>query len=168
VAALLLVGCGGSSSSSSSTSNPSQRDGSPRQSADSGQAAKGSSAKLVKHTGIAFGIFKREIYMPYKAGKFTNRGHHKLALAKARAAVAASLREVVQAKQAAQGTTALRKLFIPLGALEVSLSGLASQLKHGRSDRLDIQAANTTIAGIKAAGSSSGLRITEQAQPAAS
>jgi hypothetical protein len=120
----------------------------------------------VLHAGLAFGIFRRDVYKPFKAGKFGDIREHKLALARARAATAVALREVVQAKQAAQATTALRKLFIPLGGLEVTLSSLAGELRHGRTDRLDIQSANSTIAGIDAAGSVSGMRILGRTQAA--
>jgi hypothetical protein len=193
LAALLLAGCGGSSGSSSSSSQstapPSGTTPSSGTSAaathtgsrasrsapahgatrDHARAAapepKGSSRTFLAHAGVAFGIFERDVYKPFKAGKLSDPSHHRVMISRARAATLLALSEVVQAKQAAGTTTALRKLFIPLGGLEVTLSTLATQFKHGHLDRFDIRSANSTIAAVNAAGSLSGLRIIERTQP---
>jgi hypothetical protein len=127
--------------------------------------SKATSRTFLAHAGLAFGIFQHDVYKPFKAGQFRDPQHQRQTLARARTATLLALNEVVRAKQAAETTTALRKLFIPLGGLEVTLSTLATQFKHGHLDPLDIRSANSTIAGIDAAGSLSGLRIVEHTQP---
>ena len=82
---------------------------------------------------------------------------------KAGAAGLIAYHEVTQAKQAAQGSAALRELFAPLAALGATLSGLGDKLNRGRLNPAQIESANSAIAGIKQDGSSSGLDITERA-----
>ncbi len=123
-------------------------------------------AGFLHHAGLAFGIFHRQVYEPYRAGRLVF-GHSKLVWAGAETATAVTLREVTAAKQASQRAAGLRVLFFPLGALQVTLLGLEKQLRRGHTDATDIRSANSTILGIDRAASQSGLRIVDEIPAAA-
>jgi hypothetical protein len=152
--ALLSAGCGSSSSgagSSSSNRTPTTA------------TTPAARAKFVGHAGLAFGAFHRYVYHAFKTGSLGSRAQHNAAVVKAEAAVTAAAREVMLAKQAATGSTALRKLFAPLAALEPTLRGLATRLSHGHLTAADIKSANGQIAGVEQIGSAAGVRIFERA-----
>jgi hypothetical protein len=119
-------------------------------------------ATFVGHAGLAFGIFHRYVYAPFRAGSLERPGRHKVVLAKAGAAAAAAAHEVVLAKQKAGQSTALRKLFGPLAALVPTLGGLATSLDRGHSDAAQIKLANGAIANIEKTGSVGGVKIAER------
>jgi hypothetical protein len=106
-------------------------------------------------TNLALTTFNQRVYRPFK----THRLNGKAALTEAGAAAMATLREVLQAKQQATGGTAVRELFAPLAALSATLKPLATNLRRGRPDPSDIQAANGAIAGIERQAAASGLKI---------
>jgi hypothetical protein len=154
--ALLATGCGGSSSATRSSSTTVHRPP-PTPTSPSERAT------FVGHAGLAFGTFHRYVYKPFKAGNLHNAAHNKVAFAKAAAATAATAHEVVAAKAAAGASTALRKLFAPLAALVPTLSGLATNLKHGHPDPADTKDANRAIASVEQIGSAAGVKISERA-----
>ena len=118
-------------------------------------------ASFLARTGTAFGTFHRYVYAPFTAGSLTgSRG--RAALAKAQAAVLSLSREVSKAKGAAEGSAALRKLFVPLAALQASAGTLAAHLARGRTDSVDIESINRAITNIKVIGLSSGVHIIER------
>jgi hypothetical protein len=176
--AAALAACGGSTGSSgsgstgsfgsagSASSSPGSSSASVRR-PGSQKVSKGQAVGFLQHAGRAFGIFHQQVYAPFKSGGL-NPSQHKLVLSTAGTAASVALREVVAAKQAAQGATGLRELFFPLGALEVNLTGIEKQLKRGHADPMDIRSANSTILNINAALSRSGLRIVDEIPPAAS
>ena len=106
-------------------------------------------------TGLAFTTFNQRVYRPF----MTHRLNGKAALTKASAAAMATLKEVLRAKQQATGGTAVRELLAPLAALSATLKPLATNLRRGRPDPSDIQAANGAIASIERQAAASGLKI---------
>jgi hypothetical protein len=174
--AAAIAGCGGSSGSSGSKSAGGFTLSGLRQASynPASHAARSSGYKrkvpqrvsrraaagFLRHAALAFGIFHRQVYEPYKSGQLNFR-HQKLIWARAEAATSVTLREVTAAKEASQREAALRVLFFPLGALQVTLLNLEKQLKRGRTDAMDIRSANSTILSIDAAASRSGLRIVD-------
>jgi hypothetical protein len=106
-------------------------------------------------TNFAFTTFNQRVYRPF----MTHRLNGKPALTKAGAAALATLNAVLQAKQKATRGTAVRELFAPLAALSATLKPLATNLRRGRPDPMDIQAANGTIASIERQAAVSGLKI---------
>jgi hypothetical protein len=154
---LLGAGCGGSSSSSSASGSAGARH---TQSVATSPAAM---AKFVGHAGLAFGIFHRYVYKPFRAGALNDAVQPKLAFTKAGAAAAAASREVVLAKQDAQGSTALRKLYAPLAGLVPTLGNVAGRLDRGHPDPGGIKMTNGAIASIKQTARAAGVRIPERA-----
>lgn len=171
----VLVGCGGSTRSSKSAltayglqpasyGSGLHSDGTAR---SSGFQRKGpqrvsrrAGAGFLRHAGLAFGIFQRDVYVPFKSGQLNSR--HKLVLATAATATSVTLREVTAAKEAAGGPPGLRALFFPLGALQINLISIEKRLKRGHADPTDIRAANSIIRSIDTAASQSGLRIVDE------
>ena len=124
-------------------------------------------ARFTGHAGLAFGIFHRYVYEPLTGQTLKNPGQRKRALAKASAAATAATRQVVLAKRNAEQSTALRKLFGPLAALEPTFASVAKTLHEGHRDGAGIRSANGAIANIEQSGSVGGVKIAERA-PAAS
>lgn len=123
-------------------------------------------SKFETHAGLAFGIFRRYVYKPFRAGAFNGPTQGKLAFEKAAAASLSAFHEVTLAKLAAQRSTVLRELYAPMAELQLTLSSLANRLKRNHPDRADIEATNGTIASILKSASSSGVKIAESATPA--
>lgn len=120
-------------------------------------------ARFVGHAGVAFGAFHRYVYVPFRSGSLVNPAHQRVAAVKAGAAIAAATREIMLAKQAAVGSTALRKLYGPLTSLEPTLRTLATNLQRGHVNPAAIRSANGEIAGVEQIGSAAGVRIFERA-----
>ncbi|MBV8948161.1 MAG: hypothetical protein JOZ95_22235 [Solirubrobacterales bacterium] len=114
------------------------------------------------HAGLAFGIFHRYVY-PLKGETLKTRAQRQRAYAKARAAASAAARQVVLAKENGVQSTALRKLFGPLAALEPMLGSVARGLGRGHFDAAGVSSTNAAIAYIEHSGSIGGVKIVERA-----
>jgi len=119
--------------------------------------------KFLIHAGLAFGAFHRYLYKPLREGDFSRPLQHKLALVKAAAAVAFIVHELRIAREDAQASAVLRRLFSPLGALAGSVGALAAGLKAGHPDGTAVSSANGAIGSIESLASSAGARVTEHA-----
>lgn len=151
--ALTAVGCGGSSASrSNSAARTGQTKTTPTSAAER--------AHFLGLAGPGLGIFHRYVYLPFKHGSLSA---NKAAMARAGTAAAAAAREVELAKEAAAGSTALRKLFAPLAAVVPTLTAVSARLNHGHPAPADIKAANAAIAGLEQAAAASGVPIRERA-----
>lgn len=152
VGALLLAGCG---SSASSTSNgPS---GTPAAQSQTRFAK----TKFVLHAGLAFGVFHRWIYKPYKAGTLQHPLLHKLAFVKALAAGGVVLHEVRLALQDARSSKLLSKVVVPLTAMAGSVTAIRAALRNHGVDAGAINSAEDSIRRAGAASRSAGQPITE-------
>ena len=160
VAALALVpsGCGGSSGTRSpatdASSAPVHRTVTPTTRAEL--------ARFTRHAGLAFGIFHRYVYGPVTGGAPKSPARRERAFANASAAASAAAHEIGLAKRNASQSTALRKLFGPLAALQPTLAGVATALERGHSDPAGLRAANIAIASIEQSGSVGGVKIAER------
>jgi hypothetical protein len=166
LAALLLVltlafatACGSKSSNSSGAAGG----GAVAQTTTAPQHIRFAKTKFVLHAGLAFGAFHRYIYKPFKAGVFSHPLQHKLELVKAAAAAAFVVHELRIAKEDAQSSALLRKLFSPLTALAATVTGLAAGAKAGHADPAALGSANSAIESIKQGASSAGVHVGEHA-----
>ena len=119
--------------------------------------------KFLIHAGLAFGAFHRYLYKPLREGAFSHPLQHKLALVKAAAAVAFIVHELGIAREDAQASAVLRRLFSPPGALAGSVGALAAGLKAGHPDGTAVSSANGAIGSIESLASSAGARVTGHA-----
>jgi hypothetical protein len=117
--------------------------------------------KFLLHAGLAFGAFHRYVYRPLQEGDFSHPLAHKLALVKAAAAVAFIVHELRIAREDAQASAVLRRLFSPLGALAGSVGALAAGLRAGHPSGTAVSSANGAIDSIKSLASSAGAPVTE-------
>jgi hypothetical protein len=162
VLALLCVSACGSKSSSSAGSEA----GAGTSSAQTAAPAKHirfAKTKFLLHAGLAFGVFHRYIYKPFKAGTFSHPLQHKLALVKAAAAAVFVVHEVRKASEDAQSSALLRKLFSPLTALAASVTALTAGLRAGHADAATLGSANGSIESIEHGASAAGASVRERA-----
>jgi len=165
--ALVLLGAGCGKSSSSGSSQSGSNGG--QASSGSGQAPKKvrfAKTKFVFHAGLAFGAFHRYIYKPFRAGSFSRPLSHKKALLKAAVAALFVVHEVKKAREAAQSSPLLTKLFSPLAALENKVTGLRSSFRGGRAEPAQIDSANSDITSIGQKSASSGAPVRDLPTPA--
>jgi hypothetical protein len=151
VAILAVAGCG-SSKSSSSSGGPSVT------TTGKTHLAK---TKFVIHAGLAFGVFHRWIYKPFKKGDFSHPLRHKVAVIKALAAGAFVVHEVRLARNDARSSKLLSKVILPLTALGGSVALIRSGLKSGHVNSGAVTAANSDISSAKSASSAAGQPISE-------
>lgn len=158
-AALLLAGCGSSTSSSASKA-------SAPASTSPGAASSSSSAvalpTAVLHAGLALGAFHHYIYAPFKSGAFTHGlFKHKIALAKAALAGLFAYHELRLALADAKASPLLSKLLAPFDALLAELASLAARLKGGHVDAGALSSADAQVEGLTSQARRSGFSIAE-------
>jgi hypothetical protein len=147
VSALLVAGCG-----SKSTSN----------SASSAQpTVHFAKTKFLVHAGLAFGVFHRWIYKPFKAGYFSHPLSHKIAFVKGLIAAAFVYHEVKLAREDASHSRLLSKVVLPLASVASAALLIRSALQHHHADAAAINGADASISSAKAASSAAGQPITE-------
>ena len=145
VAALLIGGCGSSShGASSATGNV--------------HFAK---TKFVLHAGLAFGVFHRWIYTPYREGLLSHPLRHKLVFVKAIAAGAFVLHEIKLARADAAHSAILSHVVLPLATVASSVALIHAALTHNHVDAGAIGSANSAISQAHSASSAAGQPITE-------
>jgi hypothetical protein len=151
--ALAFAGCGSSSSSAGGSAPP----------GISAPANKTHFAKtkFLLHAGLAFGVFHRWIYKPFKAGTFTHPLRHKLAFVKALIAGGIVIHEVRLALADARSSKLLSKVVLPLAALGSSVAVVRAALRNHKADAASINAANSSAANASAASRAAGQPITE-------
>ncbi|MBV9943528.1 MAG: hypothetical protein JO262_15490 [Solirubrobacterales bacterium] len=118
-------------------------------------------ARFTGHAGLAFGIFHRYVNS-LKGETLKTRAERKRAFGEASAAASAAAHQVVLAKENAAQSTALRKLFGPLAALQPTLGSVAAALGRGHLDPAEVSSANGAIANIEQAGAVGGVKIVER------
>jgi len=166
LAAFVLLGAGCGSKSSSSGSSQSGSNGGQSSSSQPPKKVRFAKTKFVFHAGLAFGAFHRYIYKPFRAGSFSRPLSHKKALLKAAVAALFVVHEVKKAREAAQSSPLLTKLFSPLAALENKVTGLRSSFRGGRADPAQIDSANSAITSIGQKSASSGAPVRDLPTPA--
>jgi hypothetical protein len=163
--ALLVAGCGKSSttSSTSATGNGTTTSsaGSSGTVCPTSNTTSFAKTKFVLHTGLAFGTFHRYIYKPYKAGTFKKGANGRItAFVKAAATALFIKREVRLATEDVKANPTLCKtLAAPLSKLGAGISGAVSKLKGG--DSSGVEDANSQIADLTSKSSAGGAPITE-------
>ncbi len=108
--------------------------------------------------GSAFGTFHRYVYAPFQSGSLVGN-----AVNRAGSSTSDVLHDVVQAKDAAGGCTAVRALFASLAELTATTNELAVKLEHGQLDSSGIKAVNGQIASIEQDAAATGVPIKEHA-----
>lgn len=152
----LVGGCGSSSKSSSSSS-------SSNASSSSAQKVHLAKTKFALHAGLAFGVFHRYIYKPFKKGEFSGGfSRHKAATAKAAVAAVFAYHEVRLALNDARSSKVLSRALAPLLALQTKFKSLAGSLKRGTVDSSTIDSANANTAQTSAAGAAAGQPVTDR------
>ena len=157
---LFAAACGSKSSTASAPSG-----GASVQATTPAKTIHFAKTKFLLHAGLAFGAFHRYVYKPFKAGAFSHPLQHKLALLKAAAAALFVVHEVRIAREDAQASALLRKLFSPLTALAATVGGVAAGLKAGHVDSGSLTSANGAVESIKKGASAAGAPVTEHAPP---
>src|ERR1700730_17398130 len=149
-----MAGCGSSKSSSSSS-------GAAVAPATTTGKTKFAKTKFLIHAGLAFGVFHRWIYKPFKKGDFSHPLRHKLAVVKALAAGLFVIHEVKLARNDAKSSKLLSKVVLPLTALGGAVALIRSGLKSGHVNSTAVNGAEGDVTSAKAASSAAGQPITE-------
>jgi hypothetical protein len=160
VCALLVAGCG-----SKSSSNPSPSPGAPAVSTTS-TGTSFAKTKFVIHAALAFGVFHRWIYKPFKRGDFSHPLSHKVAFVKGLIAAGFVYHEVKLALHDAKSSKLLSKVVLPLTAVGTSALAIKSALTHNKADPNAINSAESSITTVKSESSAAGQPIQETTQGA--
>jgi hypothetical protein len=156
VAALVVAGCGSKSSNSNSSAS---QGGSVTSSTNGVKFAK---TKFVFHAGLAFGVFHRWIYKPFKAGVFSHPLRHKIAFVKGLIAAAFVYHEVKLAREDARHSKLLSKVVLPLTAIGSAAILIKNALTHNKApDASAVNGAESSISTAKAESSAAGQPISE-------
>lgn len=146
--ALALTGCGSSSAPKASGAHAALKHASPVN-------------VFATHAGLAFGVFYRYIYAPYRAGRFSPAARDRAALSRATLAAKFVADQLEQATVAAHESTTLAKLIAPLHVLDEGFRTALVKLRSGHFKMSEIEAANLAISAIKGSAMQAGLPITE-------
>jgi hypothetical protein len=116
--------------------------------------------KFVFHAGLAFGVFHRYIYKPFKAGAFRSgsSGRVKAAI-KAALAAAFVYHELKLACRDANNSSLLRPLLTPLNAGVGMFAALENKLKGGEFSDATFTSAASAVDGLGSKSSGLGLSI---------
>jgi hypothetical protein len=116
--------------------------------------------KFVLHAGLAFGVFHRYIYKPFKSGAFKSGAPGRPAAA-IRAALAAAFvyHELKLACKDANNSSLLRPLLAPLNLVVGSFNSLEATLKGGTFTDSTFTTAAGAIDGLAKQSSGIGLGI---------
>ena len=155
--------------SSSSSSAPSAGSGGTAAGVSSSTSCPTSNTKsfaktrFVADAALAGGAFKRWIYDPATAGKFSHGAHGRvLALVKAAAAGAFVINRLDAAKSAAEANPTLCKLIVaPLSKLKSSITGLVSKSHNGSINASDVTSTNSQLEGFRSAATQGGAAFTD-------
>jgi hypothetical protein len=162
VAALVVAGCGSKSSGNGSSGSP----GAPAVS-NTTPKVNFAKTKFLLHAGLAFGVFHRWIYKPFKAGDFSHPLRHKIAVLKGLLAAAFVYHEVKLARDDARHSKLLSKVVLPLAGVASAALLIKSALIHHRPpDSGTVNSAESSISTAKAESSAAGQPITETTQGA--
>jgi hypothetical protein len=118
--------------------------------------------KFVIHAGLAFGVFHRYIYKPFKKGEFSHPLRHKVALLKAVAAALFVRHEVLLARQDARSSRLLSHVVLPLLAVGGAVVAIRSALAgHHAPPASSVNTAESSISSAEADSASAGQPICE-------
>jgi hypothetical protein len=162
VSLLVLPACSSSSKSSSNTNaiGVSETSPSPTTSAERVKLAK---TKFVLNASLAAGASYQWLYKPFKAGTFKSGAKGRTAaLIKGGLAAAFTYNRLSAALTDAKGDPTLSKATTALSSAVASIKGLPSKIKSGKATDADFNQVQTTINGVKSAGASNGLNVTDQ------
>ena len=116
--------------------------------------------KFVFHAGLAFGVFHRYIYKPFKAGAFKSGSPGRLkAGIKAALAAAFIYHELKLACKDANNSSLLRPLLAPLNLVVTGFSTLEAKLKGGKFNDATFKSGAALIDGLGKKSSGLGFSI---------
>jgi len=122
-------------------------------------------SQFLHHADLAFGVWHRYVYGPYKAGAFARPGGPRSVLGSAAAAALLSSRELGQAAALIRNTR-LKNLFAPMTLVASRLKALRGELARGQHRPQDIDAINAGLTQIAAALARAGVAINDRVTPA--
>ena len=112
--------------------------------------------------GLAFGVFHRYIYKPFKAGAFASGSPGRLkAAVKAGVAALFVWHELKLACKDANNSSILRPLLAPLNLVVTQFDALATKLKNGGVNPADLTGAASAVTSLGGQSSKAGLPITD-------
>jgi hypothetical protein len=125
--------------------------------------------RFVADVALAGGAFKRYIYTPAKAGKFSKGASGKvLALVKAAAAGAFTINRLKAASEAARANPTLCKLLAaPIAKFSAGVSGLVSKAKSGSISPADVASPGGLLSDLHGAASQGGAAFTDNTNTSA-
>jgi hypothetical protein len=148
VSVLAVAGCGSTHSSAPASGG--------------GSTVHFAKTKFVIHAGLAFGVFHRWIYKPFKRGDFNHPLSHKLTLAKALVAAGVVIHEVRLASADAGHSRLLSNVVLPLAGIVGTVHLISSALGHHHApDASAVSTANSQISGAESASKAAGQPIQE-------
>ncbi|WP_225447811.1 hypothetical protein [Streptacidiphilus sp. P02-A3a] len=162
VSMLVLPACSSSSKSSSATNavGAAATGAAPTTSAERVKLAK---TKFVLNASLAAGAAYQWLYKPFKAGTFKSGAKGRTAaLIKGGLAGAFTYNRLSAALTDAKGDPTLSKATDALGSAVAGIKGLPSKIKGGTATDADFNQVQNTVNGIKSAGASNGLNVTDQ------
>ena len=117
-------------------------------------------ARLVLHTGLAIGAFKKWIYDPWKDGSFSQGAPgRKKAIAKAALAGAFTLSQLKEARDAAQSDDQLRGLGDKLSSTIGLVTAFIPGIDNGKINAVQIIALAGAFAGLKSLAAKDGAPV---------
>ena len=174
--AVMLSGCGGSTTNSGAGSNgsiQSQTQPSAVSTGGASSAPTGGAAgqcptsntkdfaktRFVLHAAEAFGVFHRYLYKPYRNGAFAKGSSGRIrTFVKAGLAVLFIKRQVRLASEDVQANPTLcNAISAPLSQIRNTLSGAVDQLKSG--DTSGIEGLNSVISGVQGSAARHGISV---------
>ena len=159
---LVLPACGSSSSSGSASGSVTGAavNAAPSTSADRVKLAK---TKFVANVGLAAGASYQWLYKPFKAGTFKKGAKGRtFAVVKAGLAGAFTYNRLKAALNDAKGDPTLSKATTALQSGVDKIKGLPSKIKGGTATDADFNQLQSVVDGVKQAGTSNGLTITDK------
>jgi hypothetical protein len=118
--------------------------------------------KFVFHMGLAFGVFHRYIYKPFKTGAFSAGAPGRLKAAiKAGVAALFVVHELKLACKDANNSSVLRPLLTPVNLIVTQFDKLATKLKSGNFNAADLTGAASAVTALGSKSGKLGLPITD-------
>ena len=173
--AVMLSGCGGSTTNSGAGSNGSIQSQTQPSAVSTGGATSAptgaagqcptsntkdfAKTRFVLHAAEAFGVFHRYLYKPYRNGAFAKGSSGRIrTFVKAGLAVLFIKRQVRLASEDVQANPTLcNAISAPLSQIRNTLSGAVDQLKSG--DTSGIEGLNSVISGVQGSAARHGISV---------
>jgi hypothetical protein len=164
VSLLVLPACSSPGSTPASTNNAIAAAAATSPSASSSaERVKLAKTKFVLNASLAAGAAYQWLYKPFKAGTFKKGAKGRtLALIKGGLAAAFTYNRLSAALTDAKGDPTLSKATDALSSAVAGLKSLPSKIKGGNATDADFNQVTSVVDGVKKAGASNGLNVTDQ------